>query len=1003
MSPVDFSSVLPVGGYTEKNYNDADTYSRNKLLQQQISSLVAFEPVTYAFVNITNEGIDGWKSLGIEVERGQAIAPFYKITYDVDKLDCSKFSCLPIDIRDNTNGIGSCNFKKTPAIDVSFGLKNETYTACGDACYILNKKIDPHTGLPKASGNLMIKGDNGICNYINQNLLLWGTLPQSRATQSGDVINGYNDTFVPPFDVVDNGLYNNLEITNAYCQYFKRWFNNKEKKCYRSSWMKVLHMAFGTAISNVFFPQNCNMIKNAKTRLGMRKLNLKQPNVEKITEPNTSSSSSMAIKLYDNSLDEKQKALAAVVDILASSFLSDNDDNESLTPRHDVLSTTKKTIDDKLQSHKKDTTYPMNQGEKTIPPFNYIKSINVALKKDVVNFIKQKENNNNNNGRNSKYQNMENIEEKAENIIEMLMDFAVTCKVHKISDYEARRLILSKILQMCRKERCIQLSEALQIITLYSKIKNTIFPNIHPNHHHDNNGNTNKTHPIFKNDDDLKMFIDDRYKIYHPGEKSANIEEKKARPSYIIQMVKSITDSSNTSIHIPSLLGIYPFISPIKKTLTNIAFHLWNDFHDMISPDWARYNKDFSYDNNFFVVLIVDNIIHKSLSCMANFCRSIIEKLSVRTIETLASRGALMAEDALVTVFSRMVLSTAQRLAVDFLVRGALVTALEIFTELVALVAGILDGIGILFIVGSILGMVLDLALNMAWYENVMTPEILASHVKNYVTAFKSTTDLTSGEIAPVTPKDLIEIAINSEMNNADENDHNTSSGNQEDDYESFLNTYFDEKPLIGSRTDTFLQEAYFEYLGTKTMNSLGQPLSRRPNATVTTFLEGGKENIIKLLHTGSKYTDMVSYNASRVTAYNLESKEDKHHFTRLNSLQDSSNTAKWTVLGAGVILLIGSLFLTFCIFTSQLNEIATIVFFITLLVYIFLFRKLYLAIVKTKLVIHDFIKNSLLFNLNESNLMNYKDVDRLKANSASVRYYFSEFTKPYTNFLLTQ
>jgi len=977
MAPTDFSSDLPVGGYTEKNYNDADVYSRNKLLQQQISSLVANEPVIYSFVDITNEGIDGWKSLGIEIERGQALAPFYKITYNVDRLDCSKFSCLPIDVRDSNNGIGSCNFKKTPAIDVSFGLKDETYTACGEACYVLNKQIDPHTGLPKANGNLMIKGDDGICNYINQNLLLWGTLPQSRATQSGDVVNGYNDEFVPPFAVVDNGTYNELEITEAYCQYFKRWFNEKEKKCYRSTWMKFLHMAFGTAISNVFFPQNCNMINNARTRIGTRKLGFKHPNVERIMEP---TGKPAALKIHD---DDKQRALAFVVNALTSSILSDE-----------------KTIA-KNTTH---TNYPSSKA---------------VLMKDVTSFIKRRENTD----RGIKSENMELLEKKAENLIETLMDFAITCKVHKINDSEARRLILSKVLRVCRNDRCLKLSDALHIITLYFKLKNTMFPNSSSSNSsstnssnssskNNNNNNNNKPHPIFRNDDDLAMFIDDRYRINNDnpaGRESSNIEEeeKKERPPYVVQLVKSISNSSNASTLIPSLLDVYPFMPTIRKKLTNIAFHLWSDFHDLISPDWARYNSDFSYDNNFFIVLIVDNIIHKSLSYMANACRTIVERLSARTIETLASRGALMAEDALTTVFSRMVLSTAQRLAVDFLVRGSIVTALEIFAELVALVAGILDGVGILLIIGGVLGMILDLALNMAWYENVMTPETLASHIKSYVTAFKSATDLTAGETAPVTPKELVEIAINSETNHFDENDdHHTSPGKNR--YEIFLNTYFDEKPLIGSRTDTFLQEAYFEYLGTKTMNSLGQPLSRGFGSTtdqesVTAFQAGSKEKVMKLLHTGARYTDMVSYNAPRVMAYNLEGKEDKHHFARLESLQDTRSTARWTISGAGVAMFVGTLILFFCASTSRLNDIGTILFFIALLVYVILLERSYFAIGKTRSVVHDFIKSSHLFNLSESNLMNHKDVNKLKANSASVRYFFSEFTRPYTDYLLTQ
>jgi len=78
--------------------------------------------------------------------------------------------------------------------------------------------------------------------------------------------------------------------------------------------MKLLHMTFGTAISNVFFPQNTNMINNARTKVNMRKL--KYPNVEKIIKRDNDKKS--------NTNNKIKMMSSAITDILTSSILSDD-------------------------------------------------------------------------------------------------------------------------------------------------------------------------------------------------------------------------------------------------------------------------------------------------------------------------------------------------------------------------------------------------------------------------------------------------------------------------------------------------------------------------------------------------------------------------------------------------------------------------------------------------------------------------------------------------------
>nr|BDV49886.1 MAG: wsv115-like protein [Metapenaeopsis lamellata majanivirus] len=963
---MNFSSpVLPIGGYTEKNHNDADVYARNKLLQQQIRSLVASEPLNYAFVEISNKGIDGWKSLGIEVERGQALTPFYKITYNLKTLDCSRFSCLPIDIRDNKS-LKSCHFRKTPAIEVNFGMSNqETYTACGEACYTFNKKMDPHTGLPKAAGNLMKQDKNGICNYINQGLLLWGTYPQSRVTKTGDIINGYNDEFVPPFAVVDNSMYNELEITDAYCQYFKRWFDSKEKQCYRTGWMKCLHFAFGTAISNVFYSQNTNLIERAKSKLTTRELKFKQPNIEKIfgapleRKKANESDEVMAERLYNNHYGTSNSSPTSIASILATTLTTSSPSSSSLSPSVNSI---------------KDN-------------FNKKQEILDLIK----NIIRKKENNS------YKYDD-NNIEEQAEDIMGILFELAFNSKLHKINDSKIRKIFLSKILKYTKKNKN-NFNDYLKLIPVYFKIKDIIFSN-----NNNDNNNNNNNNIFFKNKDDLIMFVEDRYGFDNSNttEKLSRIQNEK--PAYIIQIIKKINETcEKDKIPLPFMPILK--ISYIQDKLKDIAINLWTDLHDLFSPQWERYNDDFSYTNNFFVIILMDNIIHKSLALMSKACMNMVQKLSVDMIENLAGRTALMAEDALLTIFSRVVISSAERLAVNVLIRGAVTMALQIFARLLTLVAGILDGIGIIFLIGGILGLILDLALHTAWYENVMTPEILKLHVKNYVNAFKSATDLTIGEIAPVTPQELIEVAITCEAEGLDKDDPEIHDDNS---FTNFLNKYFEETPLTNSKTDIFIQNSYFEYLGTKTMNSLGQPLGRGKSNIdqnpISTYFQGGKEKITKLINKGAKYTNVVSYNAPRIMAYDIQKKEDKHHYTNLSNIVNKQKKSKLLTLLAGIVILIGSTCFIFCYRgKAWINDITTFLFIMSLIIYLVLMFMSCNILIETNNIVKDFIFSSKLFNMNDQDIINYKDIEKLRGNSESIRFYFSEFTKPYTQFLLAQ
>lgn len=255
-----------MANYSPQDHQNAFSYAIERVRQESIYRLKTEEPATYAFIDI-DVIADGWKKkAGIVTERGQKLAPYRKISYDTSKLDCSALSCIPVDVLkrpDNTHA-SACNFAEHTAM--SFPVKDpkgnviRRFTACGPGCYKRNKRRDPHTGLPSANGLLLddyvdpATGEK-MCQHTNQSLIMWAAIPWSRP---GKETEGYNTVHVPGFGFGEDegggySKFNNVKITEKYCNFLKQYFDEDAGECYRSGWMKFVKFMFGQYFTNLSY------------------------------------------------------------------------------------------------------------------------------------------------------------------------------------------------------------------------------------------------------------------------------------------------------------------------------------------------------------------------------------------------------------------------------------------------------------------------------------------------------------------------------------------------------------------------------------------------------------------------------------------------------------------------------------------------------------------------------------------------------------------------------
>nr|QVW10048.1 MAG: hypothetical protein EDAONDGI_00133 [White spot syndrome virus] len=872
--------------FTEQDHKNAFLYANEKLRQERIYRLKMSEPSVYAFIDI-KEIENGWeKEFGLLVQPGQKLAPFRDISYDSSKLDCDAFSCIPSDIlhSDNEKRVGECNFAEHTS--VSFPVKNPEgktlrhFTACGPGCYRRYKQRDPHTGLPVARGVLMQdhvdhETGNKMCEYLNQSLVMWAAVPWIRP---GDLTEGYNTTHVPGFAFKEDDerdskrvKYENVVISKAYCDFFKQYYDADSGSCYRSGWMKFVHLMFGQYFTNLSY-------------------NLANPKPYNLTG-NTWS------------------------DVV--SVLTDN-------PIVDAGAAPSRSEMDEIITKKKFNVFPSEQTSARQKAENIIRSQygdGVEIDPSSVDALMQ-------------FVNREGVvgtEKKSDRLMRVadaVMDAAMRLQVMGLDDSQSRRLLLKNMIKMSRNnpEYARHFSSSLKLIGVTLAIKRSVFSKGASAKRKETAINNGEQHrrsrwsPETVTEEDALLFARE------------NITEDPKHPAPFVDILHS--PDINSSIKSGSSSSIWnDILSRISSTrkleekasvfVKNLVVKVVRQFLDIL--EGKLFSDGYEWDDNIPLMIGVDQILREVIKAASNMCA----RFASSALESSLVTGFM---DSASAITSRLAVQLAARTfsvfleesVIEFVVAASLRLAIQAFADLATLAASALTVIGIVIFVIQVLGLILDLALGLGWYDHIFSPEDLKKQVLVFRREFAKAGNVDVGVAQPVTPEEIV--AINVFLQTEENGEEKKEEGARKSKID-FLQKYFHSTPLMGKKSKfVYIQEAAQEYLGGRTMNAFGQRIitAADDSDTTTTTQEGRRddETVTKkmrsiILETGQTlkdYSSAVNYNASRLDyvgeewVRNTALKEE----TRSNTTSDNlfkktvslaSMAGAFLVLGIGVLV----------------------------------------------------------------------------------------------------
>lgn len=777
-----------MGTLTPQDHHNALIYATERVRQEAIYRLKLSEPYVYAFIDVS-EVPDGWANkAGLVIEPGQRLAPYRHITYDTSKLDCSAFSCIPVDVLKRPSekcNASACSFAEHTAM--TFPVKDpkgntlKKFTACGPGCYRRNKRRDPHTGLPSANGVLLadyINPQTGekMCQYLNQNLITWAALPWLRL---GKRIEGYNTVHVPGFGFGEDkdGGYdhlNNVKITEKYCNFFKRYFDEENGECYRSGWMKFVKFMFGQYFTNLSY----DLANPQPGYLGIKF------NPWWITLGLTVYTAGAhpfrieknIVKKNTISTRHPEKAAAAAAEkILKRHF------DEEMVIDHDSLL-------------------------------------------DLI-------------GSNS------SASDKLMEVSDSIIDAALRLEVMGLNDKQAKRIMLKELLK--RSSRQNSFSDSLKLVGITVAIKKSLFS---------------------------RQVSERRSSGSHITERDAlllakaNLEAGEWPPAPFLDITKPTTKNLDgfektltTSEIWTSLLKKYSnkIDLRVSEFAKDMVVNLVRQFLDIVEGKIFLHGN--AWENNVPLMIGADNILKKVMEASGRLCTKFVTSLESRAVAFSSDYVSSLPSKVAVEVASRTFGVLLEESVIEYIVSAAIRTAIQAFAALAELAASTITAIGIIMLVVTVLGIMLDLALKMDWYDSVLQPEDINKVVKVFQAAFAEAANVDEGEVASVSAEEIVSIDVESQIRN--ETEILTKDG--EGDLNAYLEKSFNESPLLGKSRVAFIREAAEEYLAGRTMNAYGQRIIH----------EGGQEHVtqrtrLAIAETAKAvqdYSKVVNYNVSRM------------------------------------------------------------------------------------------------------------------------------------------
>lgn len=837
-------SFSDVASRTADDTTAAYKYATEKMRQEQIRNLKMEEPNTYAFIDVKNLGVDGWKKIpGVLVEPGQKLSPFYDISYDSSKLKCENFSCIVTDVS-VAGGTTACSFAESSVSDFPlYDQKDQELTrltACGRGCYIMNKRRNPMTGEPSPMGNLLADGENAkgvkICRYLNQRLILWAGVPSTRpvkgtVNEKGETTNTkpYNPSQMPPFafDAERADTLDKVLISEDYCSFFKRYFDADKGDCYRTGWMKFIHFTFGEFFTNVTYELGAHTRRN--------------------------------FQRFETMPWYHWFTTLLGGGVLTPFYLSASEVDDSM----------------RLKVQRREEKVQLGSGETAA---SFKDRLPADLRKKVEEYVDET------NPRT--LQRHEAIAELVDNLLELSLRF----KALNLNDEYVRTAVINETIKVKKGGAGGQISTetALRFAGLVLAFKHFLFSNKRPRRRQLTEREAlilaDKSIRVTAADDRPQPFIDvltppldDEHYARRSNEEIFRDIIKQSKIEYVLRFAKNF---------------VVNFVRGIMDVFTRRFY------------DYDHYY----YSDNIALLIVTDVVASKMMRLMVDTLRTAVAKFSanLRNLETGVRLGAEEGVERVVMMGFRRVAMTAvlEEGIVRVMVRTGVQTALAAFVRLAALAADLIAAVDVVLIVGTILGIVLDLALKLSWYDqDILTNEVLQSVVAEYTAMYEKASgeaDAGKGVLRSLGAEDIVSMAIAlSTVNDV--------GVEESESYGDFLAEYFNESPLLRTSKTNYLDTAMYEYMASRTMNSYGQPI-RVEEDDVPRDSEGlmmtspsSRMSISAAASHIEAYSKLADYNADRAAYADIVGELAKNDKQEAEADIEAKILYKRSVLYAGI------------------------------------------------------------------------------------------------------
>nr|GAV93149.1 hypothetical protein SCV_025 [Chionoecetes opilio bacilliform virus] len=796
--------------YSALDQQNAFSYAIERLRQEAISRLKMEGPLTYAFINIKVEP-DGWKEkAGVMTEPGQKLAPYRAITYDTSKLDCSAFSCIAVDMlkhpqegdKKNTHA-AACVFAAQTS--TSFPVKdpqgNEVrrLVACGPGCFRRLKKRDPHTGQPTASGTLMGSYINPVTGERICHHMNQGLIMWAAVPWSrpGKIKQGYNTVHVPGMAFGDEeGNYSQLNNVQVSRNYCNFF------KQYYDDEVKECYQS--------------GWMKFVKFMFGQYFANV---SYELAHGPPTTHGS--AFNCWEFAFG---RALYRAGAATTNNEFDNIVQTRPLIVKKPIIHTpdeqvNENIVDQELVMSLMDPSPSSRGGQKS--------------------------------------------SEKIMETSDAILDTALQLELLGLSDKQARHILLKELYKGSRLStnkggfaNVSSFSQALKLVGITLATRKALF---------------SKEATVRRKGCANYTNIPHRWSACDITERDALLVAKvnmEAAPEYqrprpfldVIPIDNSNEDKTTSAFDIwVALLKKYSheFTDEVSSTIKGLVVSTVRQLLDIMEGKiFLRGNK---WENNVPLMLGFDAILRRLLSSAASMCKNIVKMFEKRVFFFASEVVSKIPTEAVAVIASRTLGLLLEESTVKVIMAAAVRTAIQAFVALAEIAGSIITALGVVLFLVAILGMVLDYALSLGWYNTVLDTDSIKKVINTYETAFANATNTDIGQTSPVTAEELVGVDMELQI---DEEDR-MRADDGEDKLIEYLDNIFRTTPLLPKSRAIFLQEGVYEYLSGRTMNSLGQRLVNNSDPEGDHGLS--RSSVTETANLVEDYSKVVDYNMSKL------------------------------------------------------------------------------------------------------------------------------------------